>query len=245
VKALWFVAYLIPLGAVACGGTADIPDTPNLQLLLQSYEHPTAVLDKTTVNDALNSTPNLQELADGMEAATYLMGDVGEASDTASTKSSSRVRIQGSVKLDIRCPGELDAPVYGDNGSVSLTLAIAESAIRRTFGGEAKACVIKQQVAGRMARIQLDGELAFDVGRDIGLGQGWTGELLASLPGELRVDEYLFKSISGRITQGRFQNLVEMSDGKTVVLELGVNGINVRDASGVWFCAEGAPCAKQ
>ncbi|HET7546098.1 MAG TPA: hypothetical protein VFK05_39790 [Polyangiaceae bacterium] len=246
-KPLWLVSYLIPLAALACSGTADIPPSPDLQELLDSYERPTAVLDMSTVDATLESTPNLKELAAGVEAATYVMDEVDEASRTASTKSSSRIRLQGSVNLNIRCPGERKDPVYDENvnGSIALTLGIADTAIRRTFGGTAKACVLKGRLAGFELRIQLDGDMAFDVGHDIGLGTGWSGELLASLPGELRVDDYVFQSISGRITQGRFQNLVKMSDGKTVVLELSADGITVRDAVGVWFCAEGQPCAKQ
>ncbi len=214
--------------------------------LLQSYERPTAVLDKTTVTTALDSTPNLKELAQGVEATQFLMKpEVDEASNTSSSRSSSRIRLQGSVKLDIRCPGPVNAPVYGQNGSVSLTLAIAESSIRRTFGGEALACAINRVVAGRTFNVKLDGEMAFDVGNDIALGSGWNGELLASLPGELRVDDYVFQSISGRLTEGRFQYLVRLSDDTTAVLELGADGIFVRDSVGIWFCAEGQPCAQQ
>jgi hypothetical protein len=238
---------LVPLTAFACGGTATIPDSPDMQPLLQSYERPTAVLDTMTVQDALATTPNLKELAAGVEAAEYIMNDVDSASTTAGTRSGSRVRVQGSVNVKVRCPGERADPVYDENvnGSISLTLAVADTAIRRSFGGEAKACVLQGQLAGRTIRIELDGQLLFDVGHDIGLGTGWSGELLASLPGELLVDTYKFQSISGRITQGRFQNLVRLPDGTTAVLELSADGITVRDSMGVWFCAEGQPCAQQ
>ena len=249
VNLLRLVAYLLPFGTLACVDTAEIPQTPDLRALLASYENPTAVLDKSTVNTALASTPNLKELATGMEATQYVMKpDIDDASNTSSSRSSPRIRLQGSVRLDIRCPGEIEAPVYDEktNGSVSLTLAIADSSLRRTFGGAAKACVIKRQAAGRMVRIELDGDMDFDLGSDIALGHGWSGELLMSLPGELRVDDYVFQSISGRITEGRFQNLVRLpEDGTTAVLELGEDGIFVRDSVGIWFCAEGQPCAQQ
>lgn len=247
-KPLWLVPCLVPLGTLACSGAADIPATPDLRELLESYERPTAVLDTTTVESALESVPNLQQLAAGVEAAEYVLSEVDEATPSALNQGTSRLRLQGSVDLKIRCRGERTDPVYDENvnGSVSLTLAVADSKIRRSFGGNAKACVLQGTLAGFTVRIQLDGDLAFDMGQDIGLGTGWSGELLASLPGELRVDDYVFQSISGRITKGRFQNLVRLPDGGgTVVLELSANGINVRDASGVWFCAEGAPCAKQ
>jgi hypothetical protein len=242
-----FAFWAAALGTVACSGAADIPDTPDLRPLLQSYERPTAVLDASTVATALDSTPNLKELAAGVQAAGYIMDDVDRASSTSSSKSGSRLRLQGSLGLKVRCPGQLGTPVYDEsiNGSVSLTLAVAENAIRRSFGGAAKACILQGTLRGLVARIELDGDMAFDVGRDIGIGQGWSGELLASLPGKIIVDDYVFESISGRLTQGRFQNLVRLNDGSTAVLELSDDGITVRDSSGVWFCAEGQPCAKQ
>jgi len=239
---------LVALSTAACGGAADIPETPDLRELLQSYERPTAALDVSSVQAALDSAPaNLQELAAGIEAAKYVMGDVDYASRTSSTRSGERVRLQGSLGLKLRCPGQSSNPVYDEdiNGSLSLTLAVADNKIRRSMGGEAKACVLQGTLHGLPARIQLDGKVAFDVGADIGLGQPWSGELLTSLPGQLHVGDYVFQSISGRLHEGRFQHLVRLNDDTTIVLELSDDGITIRDASGVWFCAEGEPCAKR
>ena len=242
-----FALGLIALSTAACSGAADVPDTPDLRELLQSYERPTASLDATGIQNALSSVPNLKQLASGVEAAAYVMDNVNYASRTSSTKAGERIRLQGSLKLDIRCPGDRSDPVYDEsiNGSLSLTLAISNNAIRRSMAGIAKACVLKGTILGQAARIQLDGQVVFDVGGDIGLGQPWSGELLASLPGELSVSGYVFQSISGRLHEGRFQHLLRLSDDTTVVLELSEDGITVRDAAGVWFCAEGEPCAKQ
>jgi len=248
VKPSFSATCLIAMGAVACGGSADIPDTPDLRELLASYERPTAALDVATVADALSSAPRLRELAAGVEAAKYIMGDVDYASRTPSTsKAGGRVRLQGSLGLLVRCPGDRADPVYDEkvNGSLSLTLAIADNKIRRSMGGEANACVLQGTIEGLPARIQLDGSVAFDVGGDIGLGQPWGGELLASLPGELKVGDYTFQSISGRLHSGRFQHLVRLPNGTTVVFELSDDGITIRDASGVWFCAQGESCTQQ
>jgi hypothetical protein len=242
--ACWFVA----LNTVGCGGVADIPETPDLRELLQSYERPTATLDVSSVQAALDSAPpNLRELAAGIEAAKYVMGDVDYASKTSSNRGGQRIRLQGSLGLNIRCPGERGNPVYDEsiNGSLSLTLAIADNRIRRSMGGEAKACILQGSLHGLPARIRLDGKVAFDVGGDLGLGQPWSGELLTSLPGELHVGDYVFQSISARLHSGRFQHLVRLNDGTTIVLELGDDGITLRDASGIWFCAEGESCAKR
>jgi hypothetical protein len=247
VKPSLLACCLVALSTVACGGAADIPETPDLRELLQSYERPTLALDVSSVQAALDSAPpNLRELAAGLEAAKYVMGEVDHASKTSSSRTGERIRLQGSLGLKVRCPGERSDPVYDEsiNGSLSLTLAVADSRIRRSMGGEAKACILQGTLHGLPARIQIDGRIAFDVGGDIGLGQPWSGELLTSLPGELHVGDYVFQSISGRLHAGRFQHLVRLNEG-TIVLELSEDGITIRDASGVWFCAEGEPCAKQ
>lgn len=258
---------LLALSAVACGGAADIPPTPDLRELLGSYERPSATLDGSNVDAVLKNAPNLQALVTGMQAVKYIASDVNDASDSSSSGTRSNLRLQGSVRLKVRCPGERSDPIYDEaiNGSVSLTVAVADSRILRSMGGEAKACVLQGTLAeGLAARIQLDGEIAFDLGGDIGVGQYWSGDLLASLPGQLRVGDYMFESISARLTtrytagggrERRFQHLVRLEDGvSTIVLELTLTedgksvpnaGVAIRDATGVWFCGEGQPCAKQ
>jgi len=244
----------VVLSTAACSGRADVPDTPDLSALLQSYERPTASLDVSTVTSALDSAPplaQLQQLAAGVQAAKLVLNNVNYASTTSSTKTGSRLRVQGSLALKIRCPGERTQPNYDEsvNGSISLTLAIADNSILRSIGGQANACVLSGTARGLSVRVELDGPVAFDLGGNIGLGQPWSGELLASLPGTLTVDTYEFQSVSARFTHDRFQYLLHLPDkdgtDQTVVLELSDSGITVREASGVWFCAEGESCAKQ
>lgn len=247
VRASLLACSLAAAGAVACSGAADIPDTPDLRALLASYDSPTARLDATTAAATLQSSPSLETLAAGFHAAEYVMGNVDHASSTSANSAGERVRLQGALGLHIRCPGDGGNPNYDEsvNGSISLTLAVADNRIRRSFGGQAKACVLEGSLLGHSARVVLDGPLLFDVGRDIGIGQGWSGELLASLPGTLTVEGYEFRSISGRLSDGQFQYLVTLGDGSTAVLQLGDDGITIRDNGGVWFCKEGQPCAEQ
>ena len=246
-KASLLALCLLALGTPGCGGAADIPGTPDLRELLQNYERPTGALDGSNVDAALSRAPNLRELAAGFESAKYIPSDVNYASSSTSAKGGSRLRLQGSLHLDIRCPGERRDPVYDEevNGAVSLTVAVAENRILRSMGGDANACILQGSLQGVPVRIVIDGAIAFDLGGDIGIGQYWSGELLASLPGELRVGDYVFQSVSARFTQGRFQHLVRLEDGSTIVLELSAQGVTIRDGVGVWFCAEGQPCAKR
>ncbi|HKO47166.1 MAG TPA: hypothetical protein VJV79_05555 [Polyangiaceae bacterium] len=242
------VSCFVALGAIACSGAADIPDTPDLSRLLAAYEQPTASLDETTVAMALSSSPPLKELAAGIDAAKYILhDDVDNASSSSSGSTGSRLRVQGSISLHIRCPGEHAESNFDEavNGSITLTLALADNRIRRSFGGVAKACVLHGEVGDYPARVRLDGPIEIDMGSDIGLGKRWSGELLASLPGELRVGDLVFQSISARRTpSGQFQHLVRI-EGETIVLALGDDGITIRDGSGVWFCREGASCARR
>lgn len=249
VKPPWLAYCFVALSTVACGAAADVPETPDLRELLAGYDRPTAQLDQTTVAEALNSVQNLSELAAGVRAAKVILGNVDYASETSSTKTSSRLRLQGSISVKIRCPGDRSDPVYDEsiNGSLSVTLAVAENRILRSMGGHADACVLQGTLRGLPARIELDGEVNFDLGGDIGVGQRWTGELLATLPGTLTVAGIDFQSVSARLHEGRFQHLVTLpKTGKTFVLELSDDaGVTIRDGSGVWFCAEGQSCAKR
>jgi len=240
------VACWLALSTAACSGAADIPETPDLRELLSSYERPTASLDVTSVVDALSSVPQLKEIAAGIQAAAYVMDNVSYASRTSSAKGGERVRLQGSLGLKVLCPGDRSDPKYDEsvNGSLSITLAVAENRIRRSMRGHANACIRQGTVRDFPVRIKLDGDVAFDVGGDIGIGQPWSGELLAFLPGELSVGEYVFRSVSGRLHEGRIQYLAQTDRG-SLVFELSEQGITIRDASGVWFCAEGESCTKQ
>lgn len=246
------ISSCVALCSVACGGAADIPDTPDLRALLAAYKAPTASLNATSAGEALKSSPTLeqlQQLNSGFLAAESVMDNVDQASSSNSGSTGSRIRLQGSIGLQIRCPGELGAPKYDEkvNGSISLTLAVADTQIRHSFGGEAKSCILLGKLAGNPAKIELDGPVAFDVGNDIGIGSRWSGEFLAELPGTLTVLGQEYQGISGRFTQGRFQYLVDLGqDQGTVVLELsGDNGITIRDRTGAWLCRGSEPCAQQ
>jgi hypothetical protein len=233
------------LTTFGCGGAADIPATPDLRGLISDYDSPDGELDATRAAMVLADAPPMPELAAGLRSTGLIAGHVNDAStDTAPSKGSG-VRLQGSVTIDFRCPGQLDNPDYDPavNGTGTLTLAVADTRIKRTIGGHADACVLEGYIGTAPARIQLDGNIAFDLGHDIGIGQRWSGRLLAYLPGQLEVEGYTFKSISARFTEDELEHLIELSDGTFVVLTLNASGISVRDKSGTWYCpSDQTPC---
>jgi hypothetical protein len=216
--------------------------------LAASYNAPSAELDAAVAASVLADAPPMAELAAGFRAGQFIasksVDDTG--SDTTPTRGQG-IRLQGSLKVDVRCPGFLDTPVYDPsvNGSASLTLAVENTRIRRTFGGQADNCTLRGYIGTQSAEVHINGTIAFDLGQDIGLGQHWSGRLLAYLPGELDVGDYTFQSVSARFTSDKIEHLIVLTDGTTVVLTYTDAGISVRDKDGVWLCQTGETCARQ
>jgi hypothetical protein len=232
---------LLSLAAVGCGGAADIPPTPDVRALLASYDAPDGELDATRAGMVIADAPPMPELAAGLRATGFIADDVNTASHDSEPQTGAGVRLQGSVRLQIRCPGDLGTPNYDPsvNGSASITIAVADSRIKRTFGGQADGCVLRGMVGDNAVRIQLDGRVVFDLGGDVGIGQRWSGKLFAYLPGELEVGSFSFQSISARFTPEQVEHLVRLDDGTSVILTFTASGISVRDKSGTWYCPTG------
>jgi len=231
--------------ALGCGGAADIPETPDLRTLISNYDAPNGELDATRAAAVVADAPPMPQLAAGLRSTGLIASHVNDASTDTTPSKGNGVRLQGSVDVEVRCPGQLGDPDYDPavNGTASLTLAIADTRIKRTFGGHADACVLKGYIGTAPARIQIDGNIAFDLGRDIGIGQRWSGRLLAYLPGQLEVEGYTFKSISARFTDDVLEHLIQLGDGTFVVLTLDASGVSVRDKSGSWYCpSDQTPC---
>lgn len=238
--------WLLPLVTVACGNAAEIPSIPDLSSLVQGYQEPSAELDDTMVAAALNELPPLDELAVGFEASEAPVGEVGEASAPAANSSGSGVNLQGSIKVTVRCPGELLDPVLDPaiNGTFSFTLAIAESRIRHAAGGRASNCVLGGNLRGLPTRVVLDGDVAVDFGRDLGFGQGLGETLLISVDGKIEIAGHTFDNISARISDGHIEHLFKQGD-KTFVASLSPRGVTIRDHQGVWLCADLGTCARE
>jgi hypothetical protein len=232
---------VLPLAAVACGGAANIPVTPDLSGLIANYDQPDGQLDSTLAGQVIADAPPMPELAAGLRATGLIAGSVNDASTEETPQKGKGVRLQGSIDVTIRCPGDLASPVYDSttNGTATVTLALENSAIKRTFGGEANGCVLRSQIGQTAVRIVVDGNIAFDLGGDIGIGQRWSGRLLAYLPGELDVAGYVFQSVSARFDNATLEHLVRLANGTYVVLVFTDAGLSIRDKDGSWYCPSG------
>jgi hypothetical protein len=236
----------LPLSLLwACSGPAEIPDTPDLSELDARYDEPTAALDAPAVGNVLDRMPRLRDLATGFRAAGYATDGVDRAGESAEERRGVGMRIQGSVRVTLRCPGE--GRVYDEdvNGKIELTIAVAESRIQRAVGGMATRCVLLGGEGVIPVRVEVHGPFAFDLGRDLGLRERFAGRLLMSLGGEIHVGDAVYRNLSARWTNTQLEYLYELEDGTTVVAELGLAGIRVRDRDTVWGCLGGEQCEEE
>lgn len=230
------------LSALGCGTVAPIPDTPNLEELQTRYDHPTAVLHAGTAQDALDEVPQLLDLAGGLRATPYAIEGVNRADDLAVDRAAQGIRVQGTVNATLECPGASGSRDGGANGSLLLTIGVAETKVLRGIHGVAQHCVLRSERLQVPLRVEIDGGVDFDLGRDLALGTHWTGRLLVVVLGSITIEGVPFRNVSGRITDALFEHLLELEDGTTVVLQVTEEGPAIRDSERIWSCSSGQPC---
>jgi hypothetical protein len=236
------------LALTACSGAAEIPDIPDLAVLREQYRTPTGVLDLDNVNETLAQMPELGTLSTGFRSMGYATSGVEEARSSSKEEEES-LRIQGSIRVTMRCPGELANPEYDPdmNGSLSLTIAVERSRIKRTIGGRADGCVLRAMLGDTPLTVEVDGPFAFDLGGDVSLRNRWSGQLLMQIRGRIRIgDELELSNLSARWTSEKFEYLFvlpdDSGDEKWVVAEVTDEGIAIRDSEQIWVCPSGEPC---
>ena len=112
------------------------------------------MLDASNVNEVMAQLPPLGDLQAGFQASSYATRGVDEASSSSNKDENGSLKIQGSIRVNLRCPGELAEPVYDadTNGSIAVTIAVENSKIRRAIGGRATGCVLRNEILGRTVR---------------------------------------------------------------------------------------------
>ena len=249
-RAAWHLASVLGLCSllIACTGTADVPPTPDLSQLQDDFEHPTAVLDQTSVGTALQQMPSLQQLSAGCRAAGYTTNGVNDADSEASSSAGSRLRVQGSIRVTIRCPGELDVPAYGQNGTVNMVLGVQDNLIKRGILMRAEGCVLRGEAAGYPIRVAIDGPIYMDLGRDLGLRQRWSGRLLMLVAGTLDIGGLVLDNLAARWTDDRFEYLYRLPESEgggfviAVITDQGM--ISIKDKEVTWGCSDGQTCGE-
>lgn len=228
----------------ACGA-AEIPDTPDLSKWRDEFENPTAALDETTAGQALLQMPSLSQLSAGFRAAGIATDGVDSADQQAASGSGSRLNIQGSIKVTVRCPGNLDVPAYGSNGTLDLTLGVERNLIKRGVRMMANECVLRGDAFGEAVRVEVDGPILMDLGRDLGLRQRWVGRLLMVIVGTIDVDGVVLDNLAARWTDEQFEYLYRLPDGSGWVIAAVTSdgAVSIRDRKATWSCPEGSTCS--
>lgn len=232
--------------ALACAGEAEIPELPSLAQLSREYDQPTAELAPGRIRGVIDSVPELQRLLAAFRSTATVLDSVDEAQKPASERSGEGVRLRGSLRVKLRCPGALVQPDYDEalNGSVSLTFGVQQSEILRNVGGTASDCRLNGNLGGLSLGVGLDGPIDFDLGQNIPLGEPWSGtRWLVALRGSISVEDVNFNNVSARVSPGAVEYLQRLADGTSVVLSASSSAVSLRDAEGTWSCdTKGGPC---
>jgi hypothetical protein len=213
--------------------------------LNDGYKQPSATVDAQNILDVLAEVPPLEELAAAFRASHFVTGAIDQVSGSTGESAGGRLRVQGGIHVTMRCPGMGDDPVYDAavNGAVSLTIAVAESSIRRDIGGQATKCGLKGRLRDLQVPVVIDGPVALDLGRDISLRSGWSGTLLMSI-GELRIDDrFSFHDMSAKFEADGVEHLIPLRNGSTIVAGVGLEGsVRIRGRNGAWVCSQSDSC---
>jgi hypothetical protein len=229
---------------LACGG-ADIPNTPDLSALQAQFEQPTAALDETGVGEALLQMPSLDQLSAGFRAAGSTTDNVNTADAQAGSAAGSRLNIQGSIKVNVRCPGGLEGPSFGPNGSIDLTLGVERNLIKRGIAMMANDCVMRGDVLGTPVRVTIDGPVYMDLGGDLGLRQRWAGRLLMLITGTIDIQGLVLENLAARWTSDKFEYLFRLPgvDRWVIAAVTAEGAISIHDSRGTWSCPAGQACS--
>jgi hypothetical protein len=93
--------------------------------------------------------------------------------------------------------------------------------------------------------VEVDGPLALDFGRDVGLRTRFPDQLLMNIRGSLDVEGYEVQNLSARWTEERLEYLVVLASGDWIIAVVAADGsISLRDKTSVWGCSDGQTCSK-
>jgi hypothetical protein len=196
----------------------------------------------------IDTVPRLQSLLAAFRSTATVLDGVDDAQSPASQRTGEGVRLRGSLRVTLRCPGDIARPNYDEalNGSVALTMGVQQSAILHNVGGNASECRLSGNLAGLSLGVTLNGPIDFDLGENVPLGQSWSGtRWLVAVRGSIRVDDVSFEDVSARVRPGVVEHLQRLPDGTSVVLTASSSAVTLRDAGSTWSCdTKGGPCER-
>lgn len=231
------------LCALCCTEPAEVPDVPDLASLRDEYDDPTGTLaDGAAVQALIERFPQLPQLAQAFRTTQALVARADEGREAADARDGSGIELRGGIDVTMSCPG--DGRDVSDPGTLSIELAVTRSVIRQSFWTRARHCLTEAEVAGVRVPIEMDGDLALDLGSDIPLGGTWpVSPMLVSFTGTLTLSGVELGDLSARVDDESFEYLAPVEDG-SVILFLTSSGIGLRDARTTWYCGtDNSACA--
>jgi len=162
--------------AVAAGGCGpenlQLPETPNLDMLAQAYEMPTAPIDPNQLDQVIaDTTARLADLhlewlpdviANFLTILRQKADDSGLSDNPNTPPDNSRPRIDAVIRLARNCSGWPDMPPsetapagVPPNGTLDGTAVISDSQLRRTMQIDGTSCRALVEPSNRIAQALL------------------------------------------------------------------------------------------
>lgn|GEM_PF-5301864 len=258
----WSAVRSVLIGLAACAasallaacGPAENEDSPlpDLQWLVDAYEHPTAELDLNGARERLEEAlPALRSVhaVENIRFALQSLGDVSNGLVIKGLDQELRADIDGYANVNVICPGAQanPKPDAQRDGTLDLHVLIREAAILPVITGEAKRCQIHELPEGVVPawllrsderfRAQLDGALAIHTGAPLVLGRKTQLQPIVRIDGRLTVADLLaLDHFDFRVpAEDRFELRLPIG-AQHVIIALSSTAVSIRERRGEWVC---------
>ena len=256
----WHAALAMSATLAACDAAAEEdPSLPDLQWLVDAYEHPTAELEldeaRARLEEALPSLRSVHAL-ENVRFVLQSLGDVSKGLVIQGLDRELQADLDGYAKVHVICPGAQPSskPDAQRDGTLELHILIREAAILPVIAGEATRCHVHELPEGVVPtwlvrsderfHAQLDGALAIHVGAPLVLGREAQLRPIVRVDGRLTVGDLPpLEGFDFRVPAADRIELRLPIGGKHVLVALSSKSVSIRERRGEWICepeAEGA-----
>lgn len=257
---VWLAALAMSTTLAACNpAEEEDPTLPDLDWLVDAYEHPTAELEldeaRVRVEEALPSLRSVHALGN-VRFVLQSLGDVSKGLVIKGLAEELHADLDGYVKVHVICPGPQPntKPDAQRDGTLELHVLIREATILPVIAGEAARCqlhelpesVVPTWLVSSDTRLhaQLDGPLAIHMGAPLVLGRETQLQPIVRVDGRLTVgDSTTLEGFDFRVPAEDQLELRIPIGNQHVLVVLSSKSITIRERRGEWVCepeAEGA-----
>ncbi len=249
---------LLVLHAVTCTALASCaqderPSPPNLDAIVDAYEHPDAELDVAQVEGAVDEAIGIHlalRLTDRLRFIRDAVGNTSKGFGANGLNVDLGIDLEGFVSIRTVCPGSTpDQRDRARDGDIELNARIQENALGPVAFGNAAACTFllpeiplpawypSVPIAGKVAR--LDGPIAMHFGR-LSLGDPIVLSPVIVVSGALTVGDLApLSNFDFRVPGEGIETRVTLPDGSHAVVFANNTQIGIREKRGRWICALG------